>query len=287
MCRSASACITSYRSVPGACARSTTSWPARSIATAVGRGAALEDATGGVVVYRAPCDAAATGLPAASVDVVFSNSVLEHVPRPAIERCLVEARRTLRAGGVMFHSVNCGDHYAYVDRDVHQLNYLRFSDVQWRKWNNRFLYQNRLRAVDFVEMARAAGFAIEVDTSRPHPVRLRQLERSASIRSSRATAASSWRSPASTSSVGSGSGRSPGRGCGPHRPVGRGAPEGVWIEEPGRERTHVAGASAGWRSWSSLTRGASPPGPPYCLARGAPTPRSALQAHSLPLVRCL
>jgi hypothetical protein len=148
----------------------------RALAAAVRRGASIEEATGGVVVYRAPCDASATGLPAASVDAVFSNSVLEHVPPPVIERCLTESRRILRAGGVVFHSVNCGDHYAYVDRNVHQLNYLQFSDADWRKWNNTFLYQNRLRAIDFVDMARAAGFAIEIDTSRPHPMRLQQLD---------------------------------------------------------------------------------------------------------------
>lgn len=148
----------------------------RQLSTAVRAGASLEEATNGVVAYHAPADAAATGLPAASVDVVFSNSVLEHVPGPVIERCFVEARRILRPGGVVFHSVNCGDHYAYIDRNVHQLNYLQFSDAAWKKWNNKFLYQNRLRAIDLVDIARAAGFSIELDSSRPHPTRLRQLD---------------------------------------------------------------------------------------------------------------
>jgi hypothetical protein len=62
------------------------------------------------------------------------------------------------------------------DRKISQLNYLQFSDEDWEIWNNAFLYQNRLRAIDFVDMARAAGFSIEVDTSRPHPLRLQQLE---------------------------------------------------------------------------------------------------------------
>ncbi len=147
----------------------------RALAAAVGRGASLEEATGGVVRYRAPADASATGLPAGSVDVVFSNSVLEHVPGPVIAACFTEARRILAPGGVVFHSVNCGDHYAYADGKINQLNYLRYGDAEWGRWNNRFLYQNRLRAIDFTEMARQAGFAIEVDTSRPHPTRLAQL----------------------------------------------------------------------------------------------------------------
>ena len=148
----------------------------QALADAVRRGASLEDATGGVVAYRAPSDASATGLPEASLDAVFSNSVLEHVPGPIIERCFTEARRILRPGGVVFHSVNCGDHYAYADHTISQLNYLQFSDDDWQRWNNEFLYQNRLRATDFVQMARAAGLQIEVDTSRPHPMRLQQLD---------------------------------------------------------------------------------------------------------------
>ena len=145
------------------------------LSSALAGGASPEDATGGVVRYRAPGDAAATGLPDASVDVVFSNSVLEHVPGDVIAKCFAEAKRILRPGGVVFHSVNCGDHYAYVDKRINQLNYLRYSDDEWARWNNRFLYQNRLRAIDFVDLAKGAGYAIELDTSRPHPTRLAQL----------------------------------------------------------------------------------------------------------------
>lgn len=138
-------------------------------------GAALAEATDGAVVYRAPADACATGLPEASIDVVFSNSVLEHVPGPVIEACMREAHRILVPGGIMVHSVNCGDHYAYVDRRIDQLHYLTYSEAAWTKWNNAFLYQNRLRAEDFLRFARHAGFAIEIDTSRANPIRLAQL----------------------------------------------------------------------------------------------------------------
>jgi SAM-dependent methyltransferase len=146
------------------------------LARALRRGASLEAATGGVVHYQAPGDATATGLPANSLDVVFSNSVLEHVPAPVIDGLVAEAMRILRPGGIAFHSVNCGDHYAYVDRSIHQLHYLQYSEAQWRKWNNAFLYQNRLRAVDFTDMARRAGFGIDIDTSRARAERLAQLD---------------------------------------------------------------------------------------------------------------
>ena len=133
------------------------------------------DLSEGVIQYRAPADAADAGIEDGTIDIVFSNSVLEHVPPAAIDRLHRASLRLLRADGVIFHSVNCGDHYAYADPQVHQLNYLRFSDRQWTFWNNRFLYQNRLRAHHFVDAAREAGFQMLLDTSHPRPQRLEQL----------------------------------------------------------------------------------------------------------------
>jgi hypothetical protein len=148
----------------------------QALVTAIERGMSIATATAGVVDYRAPADASATQNLPGSIDVVFSNSVLEHVPGPVIEAIYTESMRMLRPGGIMFHSVNCGDHYAYTDRTINQLHYLQFSERDWARWNNAFLYQNRLRAKDFTDMARAAGFAIELDTSRASKERLSQLD---------------------------------------------------------------------------------------------------------------
>src|SRR6185437_2123864 len=142
---------------------------------ALARSADLGAATGGVVIYQAPADAAGTDLPPDQIDCVFSNSVLEHVAPAAIDGIFREAMRILRPGGVMFHSVNCGDHYAYVDRQITQLNYLQYSDAQWKRWDNAFLYQNRLRADAFVEYAEAAGFQIVTCVTSPPAKRLREL----------------------------------------------------------------------------------------------------------------
>ena len=135
----------------------------------------LAAATDGVVNYLAPTDATRTGLENGQIDCLFSNSVLEHVPALVIDKMFTEAMRILDTDGVMFHSVNCGDHYAYVDQNIHQLNYLRYSDAQWSRWNNAFLYQNRLRAHEFVEKAESAGFEIVLNTAKAHELRLTQL----------------------------------------------------------------------------------------------------------------
>jgi SAM-dependent methyltransferase len=126
--------------------------------------------------YRAPADARATGLPAASVDVVFSNSVLEHVDRAAIGPLMRESRRVLRPGGVAVHSVDCSDHYAYFDPGLTPIHYLRFGERTWRLWNNALQYQNRLRPNDFLELAAGEGLQIVLNRQAPRRELLARLD---------------------------------------------------------------------------------------------------------------
>ncbi|MEO6185605.1 MAG: class I SAM-dependent methyltransferase [Steroidobacteraceae bacterium] len=128
------------------------------------------------IEYRAPADATSTGLPDAGVDVVFSNSVLEHVPEPVIRALMKESRRVLRPGGIALHSVNCGDHYAYFDKRVTQIHYLRHGPASWWLWNNDLQYQNRLRANDFLALAREAGLTVVLDIQRPRPELLATID---------------------------------------------------------------------------------------------------------------
>ncbi|MFC4526761.1 class I SAM-dependent methyltransferase [Dyella halodurans] len=139
------------------------------------QGVDIHAATDGVVTYDAPSDAAQTRLEPRQIDCVFSNSVLEHVLPDAVDGIFREAMRILAPGGIMFHSVNCGDHYAYIDHEINQLNYLQYSDAEWRRWDNAFLYQNRLRAFEFIDRAKAAGFDITMSTEIARENRLKEL----------------------------------------------------------------------------------------------------------------
>ena len=119
------------------------------------------------IKYHAPADAARTPLSSESIDVVFSNSVLEHVAREDIVRLMGETKRILRHGGWAIHSVNCGDHYAYFDRKITPINYLRYSEHRWRFWNNSLQYQNRLRPQDFIDLAEEVGLEIVLRKNKP------------------------------------------------------------------------------------------------------------------------
>jgi hypothetical protein len=100
-------------------------------------------------IYHAPTDTAATGLAAESVDIVFSNTVLEHVPPDQIRRLIEEARRILRPGGCMLHQIDPSDHFSHGDPSISAVNFLQFSQKEFDGYNTIFLYQNRLRAPDY------------------------------------------------------------------------------------------------------------------------------------------
>jgi SAM-dependent methyltransferase len=133
---------------------------ARRLRELAGAATGREMFEGAGIRYHAPGDAAVTGLAAASVDVVFSNSVLEHIPGEVIGAIFRESRRVLKADGMAVHGVNCGDHYAYFDRGITQINYLQYSAAEWKKWNHAMLYQNRLRPRDFERLAGEAGLVM-------------------------------------------------------------------------------------------------------------------------------
>ena len=115
---------------------------------------------GARVEFCAPADARATSLAPDSIDLVYSNSVMEHVPRDSIRDIMCESRRILRPGGLVLHNVACNDHYAHIDPGISFVNYLQYSESQWRRWNNSLQYQNRLRAPEFLDLATEAGFEI-------------------------------------------------------------------------------------------------------------------------------
>jgi SAM-dependent methyltransferase len=131
------------------------------------------------IEYFAPADGRATGLEPNSIDLVYSNSVLEHVPREVIRSLMEESFRVLKPGGLAMHNVGCNDHYAFFDKSISFVNFLQYGEREWRLWNNPIQYQNRLRAPEFVELAIQAGF--DVIHKRTH-VRPGTLEALASLR---------------------------------------------------------------------------------------------------------
>jgi hypothetical protein len=131
--------------------------------------AALASPEGGVdqalgkmrIRYLAPCDCRKIPLPDASLNIVTSRAVLEHIPSDVIRAIYSEAFRLLVPGGFMCHIVDNSDHWQHHDRRISRLNFLKYPDSLFR-WTciNGLGYQNRLRHSEHVSLMTGAGFAV-------------------------------------------------------------------------------------------------------------------------------
>jgi SAM-dependent methyltransferase len=130
------------------------------------------------VRYLCPGDAAALPLPDHAADFHISNTVLEHIPRETLIDILAEAKRILVRGGMLVHVIDPSDHFSHDDAGITSINCLRFSEDEWNRWaGNRFMYQNRLRASDYLEIFRNAGVNILRTEARIDPLAADALKR--------------------------------------------------------------------------------------------------------------
>ena len=113
------------------------------------------------ILYKSPADATKLDFPAGSIDFHVSYAVLEHMPREIIEATLSEARRVLRPDGLLLHVIDPSDHFSHDDDSITAINFLQFTEDEWRRLaGNRFMYHNRLRAHEYVQLFEKAGFEI-------------------------------------------------------------------------------------------------------------------------------
>ena len=104
-------------------------------------------------------------LPDASVDLIWSQAVLEHLPRRTFPAFLAEMRRIVRPGGVLSHRVDLKDHLGG------GLNHLRFPESVWESsWFRKSgFYTNRLRRSEILSAFTQAGFEIAMVTEERWP----------------------------------------------------------------------------------------------------------------------
>ena len=101
----------------------------------------------------------------ASVDMIFSQAVLEHVRKREFLEMIRECRRVLKPGGVCSHQVDLSDHLSGA------LNNRRFSEKVWESeiFVRSGFYTNRISFNEMPSLFRQAGFEIEVSNVRRWP----------------------------------------------------------------------------------------------------------------------
>lgn len=113
------------------------------------------------IEYRAPYDAAKTDFNDKSINACISTNTLEHIPKASIVSIFSELYRTLTADGIVSARIDYSDHYAHTDKRISMLNYLKFDEKCWKKYNHNCHFQNRLRHDDYLAIFEQTGFVVK------------------------------------------------------------------------------------------------------------------------------
>ena len=117
--------------------------------------------------YVAPLDARNTKFSSNSYDFVSSTSTLEHIHEQDIIPILNETYRILKPGAILSMIIDYQDHWSYFDKSISIYNFLKYSDLEWEKFNPSLHFQNRLRHKDYLNIISKTNFKIMEDIPIP------------------------------------------------------------------------------------------------------------------------
>ena len=112
------------------------------------------------IYYIAPYDATKIHLSNKSIDACISTNTLEHIPKFDIILIFSELYKKLKDEGIVSLIIDYSDHYAHSDNNISLLNFLKFSNRQWRRYNHNIHFQNRLRHYEYIDIFEKIGFRI-------------------------------------------------------------------------------------------------------------------------------
>ena len=112
------------------------------------------------IFYIAPYDATKIHLSDKSIDACISTNTLEHIPKLDIIGIFSELYKKLKDEGIVSLIIDYSDHYAHTDNNISLLNYLKFSHHQWKRYNHKLHFQNRLRHYEYTNIFEKIGFRI-------------------------------------------------------------------------------------------------------------------------------
>lgn len=113
------------------------------------------------IEYIAQGDATDTRLPPGTIDFHTSINVFEHIPEHTIKAILDEGNRILKNDGLFIHRIDYSDHFSHSDDSISSINFLQFNEREWDGYaGNKYMYMNRLREDDFVQLFQKSGHDI-------------------------------------------------------------------------------------------------------------------------------
>ena len=110
------------------------------------------------IYYMAPYDSTKIHLSDKSIEACISTNTLEHIPKVDIILIFSELYKKLKDQGIVSLIIDYSDHYAHTDKNISLLNFLKFSHHQWKRYNHKIHFQNRLRHFEYIDIFEKIGF---------------------------------------------------------------------------------------------------------------------------------
>ena len=93
-------------------------------------------------------------------DMCISTTALEHFSVLDLKNYLKQLKKILSGETLISSAIDYSDHYSHTDSSISPLNYLKFTELEWKKYNNSYLFQNRLRHQDYKKVFSEMDFEI-------------------------------------------------------------------------------------------------------------------------------
>tara|TARA_B100000965_G_scaffold395144_1_gene408251 strand:+ start:4141 stop:5001 length:861 start_codon:yes stop_codon:yes gene_type:complete len=129
------------------------------------------------IFYKAPYSISDVLKSKEVFDICVSTTTLEHFTKKDIDNLLSNLKRIIKKNGHVSSAIDYSDHYSHTDKNINTLNFLKYDETEWQKYNNSFLYQNRLRHRDYEKIFNLHGYKIKDNIEGPRGEALTDLSR--------------------------------------------------------------------------------------------------------------
>ena len=112
------------------------------------------------IIYTAPLNLNEIEEKELLFDACISSTALEHFSGKDLKETFDSLKKIIKRDGIISALIDYSDHYSHTDKKINNLNFLQFNNLEWEKYNNAFLFQNRLRHQDYRVFFEEMGYEI-------------------------------------------------------------------------------------------------------------------------------
>jgi len=113
------------------------------------------------IIYLAPMSLKQISETKLKYDACISSTTLEHLPQKQLIESFQLLKKIIKKNGIVSAAIDYSDHYSHTDKNINNLNYLKFDNSEWKKYNTPMLFQNRLRHQDYRIIFKSLGYQIK------------------------------------------------------------------------------------------------------------------------------